>query len=176
MKITYNWLKDYVDFDWEWPELVERLTMAGLEFEGVNALGKRFEGVVIGRVNSCHPHENADHLTVCEVDVGTEVNTIVCGAPNVAAGHTVAVALPGCTLPSGMHIKKAKIRGVESRGMICAEDELGLSDNHDGIMVLSDDLTTGTAFAKATEHDDVMIDFEVTPNRSDCLSLFGIAR
>ena len=176
MKITYNWLKDYVDFDWEWPELVERLTMAGLEFEGVDALGKRFEGVVIGRVNSCHPHENADRLTVCEVDVGTEVNTIVCGAPNVAAGHTVAVALPGCTLPSGMHIKKAKIRGVESRGMICAEDELGLSDNHDGIMVLSDDLTTGTAFAKATGLDDVMIDFEVTPNRSDCLSLFGIAR
>ena len=176
MKITYNWLKDYVDFDWEWPELVERLTMAGLEFEGVDALGKRFEGVVIGRVNSCHPHENADRLTVCEVDVGTEINTIVCGAPNVAAGQTVAVALPGCTLPGGMQIKKAKIRGVESRGMICAEDELGLSDNHDGIMVLSDDLTTGTAFAKATGLDDVMIDFEVTPNRPDCLSLFGIAR
>ena len=176
MKITCNWLKDYVDFTWDWPELVERLTMAGLEFEDVDDLGKRYAGVVIGRINACRPHENADRLTVCEVDVGTEVNTIVCGAPNVAAGQTVAVALPGCTLPGGIEIKRAKIRGVESRGMICAEDELGLGDNHDGIMVLSDELTIGTSFAAATGLDDVVIDFEVTPNRPDCLSLYGIAR
>ena len=176
MKITCNWLKEYVDFPWDWPELVERLTMAGLEFEGIDDLGKRYEGVVIGRVNACRPHENADRLTVCEVDIGTEVNTIVCGAPNVEAGQTVAVATVGCTLPGGMQIKKAKIRGVESRGMICAEDELGLSDNHDGIMVLSEKLAVGTSFAAATGLDDVMVDFEVTPNRPDCLSLFGIAR
>ena len=176
MKITYNWLKDYVDFAWDWPELVERMTMAGLEFEGVEDLGARYEGVVIGRVNACRPHENADRLTVCEVDVGTEVNTIICGAPNVAAGQTVAVALPGCSLPGGMKIKKAKIRGVESRGMICAEDELGLGDSHDGIMVLEDGLEIGTSFAAAVGLDDVVIDFEVTPNRPDCLSLFGIAR
>lgn len=176
MKITCNWLKDYVDFTWDWPELVERLTMAGLEYEGVEDLGKRYDGVVIGRVNACRPHENADRLTVCEVDVGIEVNTIVCGAPNVAAGQTVAVALPGCTLPSGMQIKKAKIRGVESRGMICAEDELGLGDNHDGIMVLGDNLEVGCSFAVATGLDDVVIDLEVTPNRPDCLSVIGIAR
>ncbi|MDE2740459.1 MAG: phenylalanine--tRNA ligase subunit beta [Gemmatimonadota bacterium] len=176
MKITYNWLKKYVDFAWDWPELVERLTMAGLEFEGVEDLGARYEGVVIGRVNTCCPHENADRLTVCQVDVGTGVNTIVCGAPNVAAGQTVAVALPGTTLPGGMQIKKAKIRGVASEGMLCAEDELGLGDNHDGIVVLDEGLSVGTPFAAATGLGDVVIDFEVTPNRPDCLSLLGIAR
>ena len=176
MKITYNWLKEYVDIPWDWPELAERLTMAGLEFEGVEDLGARYEGVVIGRVNTCCPHENADRLTVCQVDVGTRVNTIVCGAPNVAAGQTVAVALPGTTLPGGMQIKKAKIRGVASEGMLCAADELGLGDNHDGIVVLDEALPVGTPFAAATELDDVVIDFEVTPNRPDCLSLLGIAR
>ncbi|MYI62962.1 MAG: phenylalanine--tRNA ligase subunit beta [Gemmatimonadetes bacterium] len=176
MKITYNWLKEYVDFAWDWPELVERLTMAGLEFEGVEDLGARYEGVVIGRVDSCCPHENADRLTVCQVDVGTGVNTIVCGAPNVAAGQTVAVALPGTTLPDGLQIKKAKIRGVASEGMLCAEDELGLGDNHDGIVVFDENLSIGVPFAEATGLGDVVIDFEVTPNRPDCLSLLGIAR
>ncbi len=176
MKITYNWLKEYVDFAWDWPELAERLTMAGLEFEGVEDLGARYEGVVIGRVNTCCPHGNAERLTVCQVDVGTGVNTIVCGAPNVAAGQTVAVALPGTTLPGGMQIKKAKIRGVSSEGMLCAEDELGLGDNHDGIVVLDEDFSVGTPFAEATGLGDVVIDFEVTPNRPDCLSILGIAR
>ena len=176
MKITYNWLKEYVDFASDWPELAERLTMAGLAFERAEDLGARYEGVVIGRVNVCRPHENADRLTVCQVDVGTGINTIVCGAPNVVAGQTVAVALPGTTLPGGMQIKKAKIRGVASEGMLCAEDELGLGDSHDGILVLDKDLPVGTPFAAATGLDDVVIDFEVTPNRPDCLSLWGIAR
>lgn len=176
MKITYNWLKEYVDFAADWPELAERLTMAGLAFEGVEDLGARYEGVVIGRVNSCRPHENADRLTICQVDVGTGVNTIVCGAPNVAPGQTVAVALPGAKLPGGLQIKKAKIRGVASAGMLCAEDELGLGDSHDGIVVLSDNLPVGTPFAAATGRGDVVLDFEVTPNRPDCLSLLGIAR
>lgn len=176
MKITYNWLKEYVDFAWDWPELAERLTMAGLAFEDVADLGVRYEGVVIGRVNACRPHENADRLTVCQVDVGTGVNTIVCGAPNVAAGQTVAVALPGTALPGGMLIKKAKIRGVASEGMLCAEDELGLGASHDGIVVLDEDLPVGTPFAAATGLGDVVLDFEVTPNRPDCLSLLGIAR
>ncbi len=176
MKITYNWLKEYVDFAWNWPELVERLTMAGLEFEGAEDLGARYQGVVIGRVDSCCPHENADRLTVCQVDIGTGVNTIVCGAPNVAAGQTVVVALPGTTLPSGLQIKKAKIRGVASEGMLCAEDELGLGDDHDGIVVINEAISVGTPFAAATGLGDVVIDFEVTPNRPDCLSLLGIAR
>ena len=176
MKITYNWLKEYVDFAWDWPELAERLTMAGLEFESVEDLGARYEGVVIGRVNTCCPHGNAERLTVCQVDVGTGVNTIVCGAPNVAAGQTVAVALPGTTLPGGMQIKKAKIRGVASEGMLCAESELGLGDNHDGIVVIDENLPVGIPFAEATGLGDVVIDFEVTPNRPDCLSILGIAR
>ena len=108
--------------------------------------------------------------------MGTGINTIVCGAPNVAAGQTVAVALPGTTLPKGVQIKKAKIRGVASEGMLCAEDELGLGDNHDGIVVLDEDLPIGSPFAAATGLGDVVIDFEVTPNRPDCLSLLGIAR
>jgi phenylalanyl-tRNA synthetase beta chain len=94
MKITYNWLKEYVDFAWDWPELAERLTMTGLAFEGMEDLGTRYEGVVIGRVNSCCPHENADRLTVCQVDVGTGVNTIVCGAPNVASGPRIVKEHP----------------------------------------------------------------------------------
>ncbi|MFT5374741.1 MAG: phenylalanyl-tRNA synthetase beta chain [Candidatus Latescibacterota bacterium] len=176
MKITTNWLGDYIDYSWDWRELVERLTMAGLEFEGVDELGQRFDGVVIGHVLECEQHPNADRLSVCKVDVGDTTNIIVCGAPNVAAGQKVAVALPGCTLPGGLKIKRAKIRGVESLGMICAEDELGLGENHDGIMVLNDSLKVGTPFAAATGLDDVVLDFEVTPNRPDCLSLVGIAR
>ena len=176
MKITTKWLAEYVDCAWDWRELVDRLTISGLEFEGVDQLAQRFEGVVVGSVLECEGHPNADRLSVCKVDVGGDVNTIVCGAPNVASGQKVAVALPGCTLPGDFTIKRAKIRGIESLGMICAEDELGLGDNHDGIMVLDDALEPGTPFAIAAGLDDIVLDFEVTPNRPDCLSVVGIAR
>ena len=139
MKITYNWLKEYVDFAWDWPELVERLTMVGLEFEGVEDLGARYEGVVIGRVDSCCPTQKRrppDRLpSRCRGPRSTPSSV---ERPMSAAGQTVAVALPGTTLPGGMQIKKAKIRGVASEGMLCAEDELGLGDNHDGIVVLDE--------------------------------------
>jgi phenylalanyl-tRNA synthetase beta chain len=177
MKITYKWLKDYVDFPWEWPELVERLTMAGLEREGVEDLAARLKGVVVGTVVDRQQHPNADRLSVCQVDTGEEEpRTIVCGAPNVAAGQKVAVILPGSVLPDGSVIKKTKLRGVESSGMICSEIELGLGEDADGIMVLPDAWEAGTPFATAAGLDDVMLDFEVTPNRPDCLSLIGIAR
>ena len=176
MKITYSWLKEYVDFPWDWPELVERLTMSGLEIEGVEDLAAQLDGVVVGHVLERQPHPDADRLSVCRVDVGDAVHTVVCGAPNVAAGQKVAVALPGSRLPNGMEIKKAVIRGVESSGMICAEDELGLGDDHAGTMVLDESLTPGTSFAASAGLDEVMLDFEVTPNRPDCLSLWGIAR
>ena len=176
MKITYNWLKDYVDFPWDWPELVERLTLSGLEIEGAEELGQQYRGVVIGHVLERQPHPNADRLSVCRVDVGGEECTIVCGAPNVAAGQMVPVARPGCILPNGMEIKKARLRGVESSGMICAEDELGLGEDHSGIMVLDDALQPGQPFAAQIGLDDVLLDFEVTPNRPDCLSFLGIAR
>lgn len=176
MKITTKWLSEYVDCAWDWQKLVERLTMSGLEFEGVDEIAARFEGVVVGHVLECERHPNADRLSVCKVDIGEGINTIVCGAPNVAAEQKVAVALPGCTLPGDFTIKKAKIRGVESLGMICAEDELGLGDNHDGILVLDDGLKPGLPFAVAVGLDDTVLDFEVTPNRPDCLSVVGIAR
>ena len=176
MKITYNWLREYVDFPWDWNELVERLTMAGLEREGVVDLGQRYEGIVVGRVLERREHPNADRLSVCQVDVGTAVNTIVCGAPNVAAEQKVAVILPGFSLPDGSQIKKTKIRGVESSGMICSEIELALGEDAAGILVLPDEVKVGHPFATQVGLQDVVLDFEVTPNRPDCLSLLGLAR
>ncbi len=176
MKITYNWLKEYVDFSWGWPELVERLIMAGLEQEGVVDLAERYEGVVVGRVLECHNHPDADRLSVCRVDIGTAEHTIVCGAPNVAASQKVPVILPGFHLPDGTRIKKAKIRGVESSGMICSEVELGLGEDTSGILVLPAEVEIGQSFAAQTGLQDVVLDFEVTPNRPDCLSLLGLAR
>jgi len=176
MKITCNWLREYVDYDWDWPELVERLTMSGLEMESVDDLGERLRGVVVGHVVAVESHPNADRLSLCRVDLGDGEHTIVCGAPNVAAGQYVPVARPGASLPGGMEIRRAKIRGVESAGMICSETELGLGDDASGIMVLDGPCEPGVALAGALGLDDVAVDFEVTPNRPDCLSLFGIAR
>ena len=176
MKITYNWLKEYVPFDWDWRQLLERLTMAGLEEEGVEDLGQRLDGVVVGHVLECGRHPNADRLSVCQVDVGDEVHTVVCGAPNVAAGQKVAVILPGSSLPDGTKIRRAKIRGVESSGMICSEVELDIGTDGSGILVLPEDAPIGVPFATSAGLDDVVMDFEVTPNRPDCLSLLGFAR
>lgn len=177
MKISLKWLLEYVDVDWGVEEFVERLTMAGLEAESVEDLGTALSGIVIGKVLEREPHPNADRLSVCRVDAGeAEPRTIVCGAPNVTAGQTVPIVLPGSQLPDGTKIGKAKLRGVASEGMICSEIELGLGDDGDGIMVLPDDWIAGAAFATATGLDDTIIDFEVTPNRPDCLSVVGIAR
>ena len=177
MKISLKWLREYVDVDWDVRELVERLTMAGLEEESVEDLGASLSGIVVGKVVEREQHPNADRLSVCRVDVGEAApRTIVCGAPNVAAGQTVPVVLPGSQLPDGTAIGKAKLRGVASEGMICSQVELGLGDDSSGIMVLPDAWPAGAPFARAAGLDDVVIDFEVTPNRPDCLSLVGIAR
>ena len=176
MKITYNWLKEYIDFPWAWPELVERLTMAGLEQEGVVDQRAQFEGVVVGHVIARDRHPNANRLSVCRVDLGVGEITIVCGAPNVAAGQKVAVIQPGHSLPDYGAIEKVVIRGVESSGMICSEVELGIGEDADGIMVLPDSAKVGQPFSSQAGLDDVILDFEVTPNRPDCLSLAGIAR
>ena len=178
MRISHNWLREYVPHPWDWRELVDRLTMAGLELEEVDDLGRRLRGVVVGEVKECEHHPNADRLSVCRVDLGEEGGhrTIVCGAPNVAAGQKVAVVVPGHELPDGRKIERVSIRGVTSHGMICAEDELGLGPDHDGILVLPQTYEVGAAFATQAGLDDVIIDFEVTPNRPDCLSLVGIAR
>ena len=185
MKISYNWLKNYVKTEHSPERLSEILTDTGLEVEGlekVEIIKGGLEGVVIGHVTSCAPHEGADRLNVTSVDIGEEEEVqIVCGAPNVAAGLKVVVATVGTTLypnpDEPFKIKKAKIRGVESFGMICAEDELGIGVSHDGIMVLPEDAKIGL---KAADYfnlaDDYRIEIGLTPNRSDALGHLGVAR
>jgi len=192
MNISYNWLKDYVAHDYTPDELGEVLTMAGLELEGLEHIGASLDGVVVGHVEAVREHPNADRLTLCDVDLGdgTPVQ-IVCGAPNVAAGQKVPVATVGTTLmlPSRddpdqkqpVTLKKAKIRGETSNGMICAEDELGLSDDHSGIMVLDDDAPVGQPFtdyleAHGVTPNDAVLDIAITPNRPDAISHLGVAR
>ncbi len=185
MKISYNWLKQFIKLDWDAEKTGELLTDLGLEIEGIEryeSIKGGLEGVVIGKVLTCEQHPNADRLKVTTVDVnGDTPLQIVCGAPNVAAGQTVAVATIGTTLYTAegeaWKIKKGKIRGEESHGMICAEDELGLGQSHDGIMVLDDTLKAGTPAAKVfdIENDDVF-EIGLTPNRADAMSHYGVAR
>ncbi len=191
MKISYNWLQEYVDVGMTIGELAEKLTMAGLEVESVDEIGAVPEGVVVGHVLEVAKHPDADRLTVCSVEVGNEQPLqIVCGAPNVAVGQKVPVALVGSSLrlPSrdapdkrtSVTIRRAKIRGTKSEGMICAEDELGLSDDHSGIMVLDNDATVGTPFAEylasVGKRSDAVLDIAITPNRPDAASHLGVAR
>lgn len=183
MKISYNWLKEYLDIEIGPEEVADKLTLTGLEVEGLEKKGGQLPGVVIGKVQSCISHPNADRLKVCEVDIGSSIVHIVCGAPNVAAGQTVPVATVGTELPlknekgENLVLRKAKIRGEASEGMICAEDELGLSDNHEGIMVLDDRLKPGTPFSKAWElQTDYVFEIGLTPNRPDASSHIGVAR
>lgn len=186
MKISYNWLKEYVDFDIEPVELGKILTMTGLEVEGIEtfeSIKGGLEGVVIGKVLTCEKHPNADKLTVTTVDIGeAEPVQIVCGAPNVAEGQTVPVATVGSTLypagsDEGFVIKKAKIRGEASSGMICAEDELGLGNSHEGIMVLKEGLKPGMPASHHFEIEkDTVFEIGLTPNRIDGASHIGVAR
>lgn len=178
MKISYNWLKEYIDLTGiTLEQLIHDLTMAGLEVESFENKGEQLKGFIVGKVVAKEKHPNADKLSVCSVDTGSEVSQIVCGAPNVSAGQTVPVALPGAVVASsGMQIKKAKLRGVESNGMICSEVELGVGDDHSGIMVLFDNLKAGTPLAEALGLDDIILEIGITPNRPDALSHIGVAR
>jgi len=183
MNISYNWLRKYVDIDLDPYELADKLTIHGLEVDAVEQTGSNFEGVVIGDIKEVNDHSNADRLKLCQVDIGDETVQIVCGAPNVKAGQKVPVATVGAELPitlddgSPLVIKKAKLRGETSRGMICAEDELGLGDDHSGIMVLDTDLPAGTAFTKLFPPNlDYIFDIELTPNRPDAACHLGVAR
>ena len=185
MKISYNWLKQFLQTDWTSEQTSELLTDLGLEVEGVNtyqSVKGGLQGVVVGEVLTCVQHENADKLKVTTVNIGAENPVqIVCGAPNVAAGQKVPVATIGTTLYSDdgepWTIKKGKIRGEESFGMICAEDELGLGKSHDGIMVLPQDTPIGIACADLFKiENDEIFEIGLTPNRSDAMSHFGTAR
>ncbi len=184
MDISYKWLKRYIDFDLSPRELAATLTSLGLEcdtVEEVESIRGGLRGVVIGKVLTCEDHPDSDHLHVTTVDLGNgEPTQIVCGAPNVAAGQTVVVATVGTTLYDGdkeFQIKKSKIRGKESFGMICAEDELGLGTDHAGIMVLPDDVKPGTPASQYFNvESDYRLEVELTPNRVDAASHYGVAR
>jgi phenylalanyl-tRNA synthetase beta chain len=178
MKVPYSWLRSYCDPGVEPGELAERLVMTGTEVERVTTVGpESAEGFVVGRVVAAEQHPNADRLRVCTVDVGEEAErTIVCGAPNVAAGQTVAVVLPGATMPGGFKIKRAKLRGVASEGMILSAAELEVAEESDGIMVLEDGPGPGTPLGEVLPVAEPVLEIEVTPNRSDCFGLWGVAR
>ena len=178
MLISLEWLREYVDFDLSPQELAEKLTMAGLEVkELISTSSKGLEKVVVGKIVSHRQHPNADKLSLCEVDIGTGENLpIVCGAPNARKGMLSPFALIGAELPNGMVIKSAAIRGVTSYGMLCSEKELNIGTDADGIMDLPAELKPGTPIVEALDLNDVVMDIELTPNRSDCLSIIGIAR
>lgn len=176
MRISYNWLKEYVDIELTVQQVSDKLTMAGLEVEGLEYLGEGIEGVVVGKILSIKPHPDADKLTVCEVDTGAEALTIVCGAKNMKEGDKVPLAVAGARLPGGIKISKGKLRGVVSHGMLCSEKELGLAKDAHGLMILPDELPVGESIVKAIGLDDWAMEINVTPNRPDCLSVIGIAR
>ena len=176
MEVSLSWLQQYIKIE-EKPEiLADKLTLAGLEAT-VKIVGKSVpEKVVIGKILNVEKHPNADKLSVCKVDIGKEQElTIVCGAPNVAVNQKVPVALVGAKLTPDFKIKKAKLRGIESNGMICAEDELGLGEMHNGIMVLDDNYEIGKDYNDYLEKE-VIFDIDLTPNRPDCMSHFGVVR
>ena len=177
MKFTLNWLSLFVALGSLSPlKLSEKLTMLGLEVDQVTPLYQGLEKIIIVRVLEVKKHPNADRLTVCKVDTGKEVVQVVCGAPNVRESLITAMAVPGVYLPDGMKIKKAKVRGEQSLGMLCSVRELGFGDGHDGIIELAEDLSPGQSLTQALGLADTMIEVDLTPNRPDCASVLGIAR
>ena len=177
MLFTEDWLRQYCNPELSTEALAETLTMAGLEVEEVTSVAPAFTRVVVAKVVTCRDHENSDHLHVCEVDAGTgELLQIVCGAPNVKAGVKAPCALVGAELPGGFKIKKSKLRGVLSMGMLCSARELGITEDHSGIWILPEDAPVGTDIREYAKLNDARIEVKLTPNRGDALSLIGIAR
>jgi phenylalanyl-tRNA synthetase beta chain len=179
MKVSLKWLQEYVTISLPLADLANKLTMAGIEVEEMQTVGGNWENIVVGQVIAVDPHPNADHLSLATVDLGTEQQTVVCGAPNLGLNDKVALAYIGAQLIDGhsgqpFQLKSAKIRGIVSNGMVCSEKELGISDSHEGIMVLPSEAPVGTPLADYL--GDVILDLNVTPNRPDCLSVIGIAR
>ena len=177
MKFSEKWLREWVNPDVDTATLVAQLTLAGLEVDAIEPVAGEFKGVVVGQVVSVEPHPDADKLRCCKVDVAAdELLSIVCGASNVREGLKIPVAVVGSVLPGNFKIKKAKLRGVESFGMLCGASEIGLVDNVKGLMELADDAPVGKDFREYLDLDDVSIDVDLTPNRSDCLGIADIAR
>lgn len=176
MRLSLNWLKDFVNLTVSAAELADRLTLVGLEVEALEEVTPDFSGVVVGRVTRVEPHPQADRLQVAEVEDGRSSYRVVCGAPNLQAGELYPFAPPGAVVSEGRKIKPAKLRGVASEGMLLAEDELGLSPDHVGLMEIPQNLPLGGDLAAALSLADVVLEVAVTPNRPDCLSVLGLAR
>ncbi|NAX47207.1 phenylalanine--tRNA ligase subunit beta, partial [Photobacterium halotolerans] len=177
MKFSESWLREWVNPANNSEELAHQITMAGLEVDGIEPVAGSFSGVKVGQVVECGQHPDADKLRVTKVDVGEEkLLDIVCGAPNCRQGLKVAVATVGAVLPGDFKIKKAKLRGQPSHGMLCSFTELGIDVDSDGIMELPDNAVIGTDFREFLSLNDVIIDVDLTPNRADCLSIAGLAR
>lgn len=177
MRIPENWLRHFCEPDWSSEELANRLTMAGLEVEEREPFAPPFTGVVVAEITSVEPHPDADKLRVCQVNVGaTEPLTIVCGAPNAAAGARVPCALPGAQLPGGFEIKPVKMRGVKSNGMLCSARELGISEDHAGLLELLPDAPVGQSIREHLDLDEPVLTLKLTPNLAHCLSVHGVAR
>lgn len=177
MKFSLSWLKEYIPLEMGLEGLTDGLTMAGLEVDSVTPLYDSLDGVVVARIVEAKPHPNADKLRLCQVDVGADEPVgIVCGAPNAAEGLVVPCALPGAVLPGGVKIKKGKIRGEKSGGMLCSARELQLDTDASGLMELGTDLVPGTPLKEALDLFDSMVEIDLTPNRPDCLSVLGVAR
>lgn len=176
MIVNTKWLEKYTDIPYSPEELEEKLTYLGLESKIIENAADRIEGVIIAEIQEVLPHPNADRLEICRVATGSETLSVICGAPNVLPGQRVPLARIGAVLPNGMQLKPVKIRGIQSEGMICAEDELGLSDDHSGIMVLPDNAPLGGDLRNYLTGNGISIDIDLTPNRPDCTSHIGVAR
>jgi phenylalanyl-tRNA synthetase beta chain len=179
MKVSLNWLKQYVDVKLPVAEIANRLTLAGIEVKSTNLIGVDWEGIICGQILEVAQHPNADRLHLVTLDLGTRTETVVCGAPNVAVGAKIAYAPIGTKMVDGHTgktevLKPAKIRGVASNGMCCSEKELGISENHEGIIILAADTKIGTPIMEI--YGDAIFNLEVTPNRPDCLCMTGLAR
>ncbi|MBW2598631.1 MAG: phenylalanine--tRNA ligase subunit beta [Deltaproteobacteria bacterium] len=176
MLVSLKWLRDYIDIDLEPEEIAGKLTMAGLEVDSIDRITPGFSSVVVAKILSVKPHPNADKLSLCEVSTGEQTFPVVCGAKNISAGDVVPFAKVGATIPGGYTIKSSRLRGEISEGMLCSEEELGIGEDTTGIMMLPDDLRLGEDLAVAFDLEDVALEISITPNRSDCLSMIGIAR
>jgi len=176
MRVSLNWLKDYVNVNMPPADLAHLLTMSGLEVEAIEPLGQSLEGIVVAKILSVSNHPKADRLFICHVDTGGKEVPVVCSAPNLEAGALVPLAPPGTKLPVGQIVEESRIRGELSVGMLLAEDEMALTDDHTGIMVLPSDLTPGTEISTALSLEDWALEVSIAPNRPDCASVMGIAR
>lgn len=182
MLVSINWLRNYVDIGSITPEeLAEKITKSGIEVDGIEYIAEKSTNIVVGHVDSCEQHPNADKLNLCQVDTGEEKLQIICGAPNIAQGQKVAVAKPGAVLPGNFKIKKVKLRGIESNGMICSLQELGIDEKYvpkdisEGIFVFPDEVIVGESVESLLNLNDAVLEFDLTPNRADALSMIGVA-